>query len=130
MKPLSLTWQVVAATFARSLLVVRSCFLLTLVATVPVQADSNFNVELITSYHVDDQALSTVEHQFTITNLTPAYFINRYGLKLNSKGIKNVEVLFDNKPINAEHPNTCKVVWRLFLAHTSLSNALVYSSWV
>lgn len=68
----------------------------------PALADENFVIDLETEYRVNNQALSTVEHRFKITNKTPAYFINRYGLKLSSKGIQNVTVLYNGQTIPAE----------------------------
>jgi transglutaminase-like putative cysteine protease len=68
----------------------------------PVFADENFAIDLHTAYRIDQQAMSTVEHQFTVTNKTPTYFINRYGLKLSSDTIKNVAVNFNKKTIPAE----------------------------
>lgn len=68
----------------------------------PVIAEENFAIDLHTVYRVDQQAMSTVEHQFTVTNKTPTYFINRYGLKLSSDTIKNVSVSFNKKTIPAE----------------------------
>lgn len=70
--------------------------------TAPVAAEENFAIDLHTVYRVDQQAMSTVEHQFTVTNKTPTYFINRYGLKLSSDTIKNVSVSFNKKTIPAE----------------------------
>lgn len=75
-------------------------FLLT--TTAPAYAEENFAIDLHTVYRVDQQAMSTVEHQFTVTNKTPTYFINRYGLKLSSSSIKNVSVTFNKKTIPAE----------------------------
>lgn len=68
----------------------------------PVEADDNFAIDLHTTYRIDQQAMSTVEHQFTVTNKTPTFFINRYGLKLSSDTIKNVTVSFNKKTIPAE----------------------------
>lgn len=68
----------------------------------PVAADDNFVIDLHTTYRIDQQAMSTVEHQFTVTNKTPTFFINRYGLKLSSDTIKNVSVSFNKKTIPAE----------------------------
>jgi hypothetical protein len=70
--------------------------------TNPAFANENFNTDLTTEYRVNTQAISTVEHHFTITNKTPTYFINRYGLKLSSKGITNVTVIYNNQTIPAE----------------------------
>ncbi len=92
----------VAKRFFKSIFALFAFSCIGLIVPTPAIADTNFTVDLVTNYRVDENALSSVEHQFTITNKTPAYFINRYGLKLSSKGIKNVTVLFNNKPITAE----------------------------
>ena len=53
-------------------------------------ANENFDTSLITTYSVSQKGQATVEHLFKIKNLTPEYFINKYGLQLSNPNIDNI----------------------------------------
>lgn len=63
---------------------------------------SAFENSLKSTYTVNNNGSTYVEHTFTIKNLTPTYYITKHGLRTNSSNIQNVRV-FDRKgTIDAE----------------------------
>jgi len=67
----------------------------------PVFADESdyFDTRLTSTYTIDLEGKSRVEHAFKIRNDTPEYFISRYELKLGSELISNISVTAGNKPL-------------------------------
>lgn len=65
-------------------------------------ANENFDTTLITTYSVSREGQATVEHLFKIKNLTPEYFINKYGLQLSNPSIDNINVYHFEKKITPE----------------------------
>ena len=74
----------------------------------PALAKENFNTKLTTTYTVSREGETTVEHLFKIKNLTPEYFINKYGLQLNNSSIDNIKVYHFEKKIIPEITKTKK----------------------
>lgn len=72
----------------------------------PVFAQENFKSKLDSTYTVHEDGSTFVTHEFEIENLTPEYFISKYGLQLSSPNIKDVKVTSNNQIINAEVVNT------------------------
>lgn len=68
----------------------------------PAQADETFWVDLDTTYTVSERGPTQVDHQFTVTNRTPSYFISSYSLQLGSNRINNVVVKLGQQTIPAE----------------------------
>lgn len=69
-------------------------------------AEQNFETSLITTYTVNKNGLTYVEHQFKIKNLSPEYYINKYGLQLNSTSIDKIKVYHQNKELTPEVTKT------------------------
>lgn len=70
----------------------------------PTQAQNNdhFYTSLTSTYTVDETGNTRVQHAFLIRNLTPEYFITRYGLKLGTDSISNISVVSGQQVINPE----------------------------
>lgn len=56
----------------------------------PVQADENFLIDLHTDYEVSLNGETKVNHNFTIINKTPSFFINRYSILVSSINPTNI----------------------------------------
>lgn len=69
-------------------------------------ANSSFHTTLTTTYTVSNNGQTTVEHAFKIKNLTPEYFINKYGLKLSNPRINNVRVYHFDQQLTPEFVQT------------------------
>lgn len=67
-----------------------------------VSADENFSTALQTTYTVNSDGSTRVEHAFALTNKTPTFFISKYGLKVSSGRIAHVSVLSNGKIIEPE----------------------------
>lgn len=66
------------------------------------EAANSFENTLRSTYNVQQNGSTYVEHTFTIKNLTPTYYITKHGLRTSSQKITGVRV-FDNKgAIDAE----------------------------
>lgn len=68
--------------------------------------EKNFSTTLHTTYTININGSTHVEHKFQIKNLTPTYIITKYGLQLSSKNIENVTVTSNNEKLPAEIVNT------------------------
>jgi hypothetical protein len=78
-----------------------SCFLVFLSSCHLIKAESqDFSTNLHSTYTVNSNGITRVEHRFKITNLTPSYYISKYGLKLNSKNLSNIKVLDKNQELS------------------------------
>ncbi len=75
-------------------------------SAVPAQADENFSTSLHTTYSINADGSTRVEHAFAITNKTPTYFISKYGLKVSSGRIAHVAALSNGKSLDPEIVNT------------------------
>ncbi len=77
-----------------------------LVSTVqPVIAQEEveaFENSLKSTYTVNNNGTTYVEHTFTIKNLTPTYYITKHGLQTSSTNLSNIKVSDQNGIINAE----------------------------
>lgn len=71
-------------------------------SSVLAQTQENFYTTLTSTYTVDTTGNTQVEHHFRIRNLTPEFFISRYGMKLNTDSITNIQVKNENKSFNPE----------------------------
>lgn len=92
--------------FWQNLLLILSAALILVTIGLPfnvlvVFADESdyFDTRLTSTYTVDLEGNTRVEHTFKIRNETPEYFISRYELKLGSELISNINVSADNKPL-------------------------------
>ncbi|MFZ5376674.1 MAG: transglutaminase-like domain-containing protein [Patescibacteria group bacterium] len=73
----------------------------------PIRAETkHFESYLNTTYSVNEDGSTYVEHNFQIKNLTPTFFVNKYGLQLSSGNIADVRVTNGNQAIDAEVVNT------------------------
>lgn len=70
----------------------------------PAQAQTkeHFYTDLTTTYSVDLAGVTRVEHSFEIRNLTPEYYISKYGLTLNSSDISNIRVITGGQIIDPD----------------------------
>ncbi len=71
-------------------------------------SEQNFDTSLTTIYTVNKNGQTYVEHQFKIKNLSPEYYINKYGLQLNSTSIDNIKIYHQNKELTPEVTKTNK----------------------
>jgi hypothetical protein len=55
-------------------------------------SDKNFIINLNSTYRVNANGKTLVTQKFTIRNLTPEYFINRYGIVVSSTNLENIRV--------------------------------------
>lgn len=62
----------------------------------------HFYTTLDSTYTVNTDGNSFVEHLFRIKNLTPEFFISKYGLNIGSNQISQVRVVADGQPLEAE----------------------------
>jgi len=73
-------------------------------ATQTVKANTtseHFYTSLISTYTVDNQGDTRVEHAFRIRNLTPEYYINRYSMSLGTDAIRDISVTSGQDQIEA-----------------------------
>jgi hypothetical protein len=54
--------------------------------------DKNFTINLNSTYKVNANGKTLVTQKFTIRNLTPEYFINKYGIIVSSTNLENIRV--------------------------------------
>ncbi len=69
--------------------------LITLTSPASAQTESDekhFETKLKSTYTVDVEGNTFVEHVFAIKNLTPEYLITKYGLKVGSNQLENIQV--------------------------------------
>lgn len=59
-------------------------------STAPANADENFGISVETTYTINQDGSSTVQHNFTITNKTPTIYLKQYTLQTSSKDLKNI----------------------------------------
>lgn len=69
---------------------------------------TNFHTSLETNYTVNIDGSTYVEHKFKIRNLTPEYYISKYGLKFSSPNLREVRVAVGNQKLDAEVVNSQK----------------------
>lgn len=74
----------------------------------PVQADENFDIALTSSYIIQNNGMTTIEQQFTLTNKTPTLYASEYAIELGSSQIQNVKVFDKSGPIPANVVTTDK----------------------
>lgn len=84
-----------------------SFFLLLAVLIVPIhtfaqEAEDSFENSLATTYTVQSNGNTLVQHRFSIKNLTPTYYVSRHGLRISSPGVTNVKVSDSRGEIPAE----------------------------
>jgi len=97
-------------------LLVSSCFFTLfmglLLCIVPqlqsVSADENFDIALTSSYTVQNNGMTTIEQQFTLTNKTPTLYASQYAIELGSSKILNVKVFDKSGAIPANVVSTDK----------------------
>jgi transglutaminase-like putative cysteine protease len=65
-----------------------------------------FENSLTTTYTVQTNGDTLVQHSFTIKNLTPTYYVSRHGLRISSPNIKSVKVSDSRGEIQAEVTHT------------------------
>lgn len=68
----------------------------------PVAANDVFRTSLNSTYNVGPTGSTQVTHVITLTNLTPAQYISRYALKINSPEIDDVQVLSNGEVLVPE----------------------------
>ncbi len=61
----------------------------------------HFHTSLTSTYTVDTEGDTRVEHAFRIRNLTPEYYINRYSMSLGTEAIRDINVTSGQQPIEA-----------------------------
>ena len=68
--------------------------LATIVQPVAAQTETTkaFENSLTTTYTVQANGDTLVQHNFSIKNLTPTYYVSRHGLRISSPNIKSVKV--------------------------------------
>ncbi|MEA2056296.1 MAG: transglutaminase domain-containing protein [Patescibacteria group bacterium] len=66
------------------------------------QEDNNFETNLQSTYTVDIEGGTYVEHVFRIKNLTPEFFITKYGLNIGSNQLSNIQVTENSKLIQPQ----------------------------
>ena len=76
--------------------------LLAILQPILAQNTDHFYTSLTSTYTVDATGNTRVQHAFLIRNLTPEYFITRYGLKLGTDSISNISVVSGQQVINPE----------------------------
>jgi transglutaminase-like putative cysteine protease len=79
--------------------------LMTLAVPVSAQTESekkHFETKLRSTYTVDVEGDTFVEHVFEIKNLTPEYLITKYGLKVGSNQLNNIQVTEDSQLIEPQ----------------------------
>ncbi len=67
-----------------------------------IKAKKNFYISLNSIYTVNTQGNTYVEHNIQITNLSPIYTINKYGLKVGSNNISDIKVINNKQIIKPE----------------------------
>ncbi|HCR81645.1 MAG TPA: hypothetical protein DIV47_04205 [Candidatus Pacebacteria bacterium] len=82
--------------------------LATIVQPVAAQTETTkaFENSLTTTYTVQANGDTLVQHNFSIKNLTPTYYVSRHGLRISSPNIKSVKVSDRSGEIPAEVTQT------------------------
>jgi hypothetical protein len=75
-----------------------------------------FTTTLETTYEVNEKGLTTVSHNFTVTNTTPTTFLKEYGIQLHSTTITNTTVTYNKEKIEPQlssdaNTNSIKIVF-------------------
>ena len=76
-------------------------------ASIFAQEEKFFENTLSSAYTVQSNGDTLVQHTFTITNLTPSYYISRHGLRISSPNISSVRVTDSGGeiPVEVTHTN-------------------------
>jgi len=64
-------------------------------------ANENFYKTLNSTYTVNDLGSAHIEHVITLKNLTPAFYIKQYAIKVSSTNLSEVKVKIDDQEITA-----------------------------
>jgi transglutaminase-like putative cysteine protease len=83
-----------------SLVIVFLAFIFIIQQPAHAQTKEHFYTSLTTTYSVDLSGITRVEHAFEIRNLTPEYYISKYGLTLNSSNVSNIRVITNGQIID------------------------------
>jgi len=67
-----------------------------------IEAEQAFENSLKSTYNVQENGSTYVEHTFTIKNLTPTYYITKHGLRTSSTSISGVRVMENGKNLDPE----------------------------
>ncbi len=65
-------------------------------------SSENFVTSLNSTYTVDIKGQTYVEHLFKIKNLSPEFFITKYGIKVGSNQISNIQVTSSGQTLDPE----------------------------
>lgn len=69
--------------------------------TLPLQADENFSSSLASTYTVDVNGDTQVQHHITITNKTPTLYTKQFALKISSQNIQDLTVISNGKTLES-----------------------------
>ena len=64
--------------------------------------DKNFSIKLHSTYQVNANGKTLVTQKFTIRNLTPEYFISKYGIIVSSTNLENIRVTDNGESIDPQ----------------------------
>lgn len=63
---------------------------------------SNFSITLHSTYTVNAVGKTLVEHQFTITNKSPEFFVSKYGINLSSTHLANLKITSNGQTLTPQ----------------------------
>jgi hypothetical protein len=66
------------------------------------EEDKNFVINLHSTYKINANGKTLVTQKFTIRNLTPEYFINKYGIVVSSTNLENIRVTDSGNPLEPQ----------------------------
>lgn len=79
-----------------------------LFSTSPVFAEDEFDTSLRSVYTINPEGSAIAEHNFTVTNKTPSYYITKYGYQTSLSGITAVSVINEGKPLESQVVTTAE----------------------
>ncbi len=69
-------------------------------------AEGEFQTTLNSTYTINQKGPASVVHAFTVTNLTPSYYISKYGYQTSLSGIQNISVTNEGSSLLPEIVST------------------------
>lgn len=74
------------------ILLLISHFLFPVKTVFAAEESKNFNINLESNYQINASGKTLVTQKFSIRNLSPEYFINKYGIIVSSTNLENIKV--------------------------------------